>query len=110
VDVTIRKQILELIDGLREEIGMAVILITHDLGDIAGSADRVAVMYAGRVVEVADVTALFGGPRHASQPSRPGARWCWTRDCCAGSTCSRDRLWLRSRTSSTAAGTGFAGR
>ncbi|HUO38637.1 MAG TPA: ABC transporter ATP-binding protein, partial [Mycobacterium sp.] len=53
LDVTIQKQILELIDSLRQKLGMAVILVTHDLGVIAGRADRVAVMYAGRIVETA---------------------------------------------------------
>src|SRR3954470_16583582 len=51
LDVTVQKQILELIDSLRERLGMAVILVTHDLGVIAGRADRVNVMYAGRIVE-----------------------------------------------------------
>jgi peptide/nickel transport system ATP-binding protein len=64
LDVTIQKQILELIDNLRAKLGMAVVLITHDLGVIAGHADRVAVMYAGRVVETAATAALFGHPRH----------------------------------------------
>jgi peptide/nickel transport system ATP-binding protein len=64
LDVTIQAQILELIDSLRKELGMAVILVTHDLGVIAGRADRVAVMYAGRVVETADAPALFKSPRH----------------------------------------------
>ena len=64
LDVTIQKQILELIDGLRRRLGMAVILVTHDLGVIAGRADRVAVMYAGKVVETTDSTRLFGNPRH----------------------------------------------
>ena len=64
LDVTIQKQILELIDDLRGRLGMAVILVTHDLGVIAGRADRVAVMYAGRVVETAATTALFAAPRH----------------------------------------------
>jgi peptide/nickel transport system ATP-binding protein len=64
LDVTIQAQILELIDSLRRELGMAVILVTHDLGVIAGRADRVAVMYAGRVVEVADAEKLFEHPRH----------------------------------------------
>jgi peptide/nickel transport system ATP-binding protein len=64
LDVTIQKQILELIDDLRHRLGMAVILVTHDLGVIAGRADRVAVMYAGRVVETADTTTLFTSPRH----------------------------------------------
>ncbi|HEX6443634.1 MAG TPA: ABC transporter ATP-binding protein [Streptosporangiales bacterium] len=64
LDVTIQKQILELIDDLRRRLGMAVILVTHDLGVIAGRADRVAVMYAGRVVETTDTEALFGNARH----------------------------------------------
>jgi peptide/nickel transport system ATP-binding protein len=64
LDVTIQKQILELIDDLRHRLGMAVILVTHDLGVIAGRADRVAVMYAGRVVETADTPTLFARPRH----------------------------------------------
>src|ERR1700678_1093247 len=64
LDVTIQKQILELIDSLRQRLGMAVILVTHDLGVIAGHADRVAVMYAGRIVESADASTLFTNPRH----------------------------------------------
>jgi peptide/nickel transport system ATP-binding protein len=64
LDVTIQKQILELIDNLRQRLGMAVIMVTHDLGVIAGRADRVAVMYAGRVVETTDTTALYANPRH----------------------------------------------
>ncbi|NRQ38380.1 ABC transporter ATP-binding protein [Nonomuraea sp. NN258] len=64
LDVTTQRQILELIDDLREEFKMAVILVTHDLGVIAGRADRVAVMYAGRVVESATTAELFRAPRH----------------------------------------------
>ena len=64
LDVTIQKQILELIDGLRQRLGMAVIMVTHDLGVIAGRADRVAVMYAGTVVETTSTTALYANPRH----------------------------------------------
>jgi peptide/nickel transport system ATP-binding protein len=64
LDVTIQAQILELIDRLRRDLGMAVILVTHDLGVIAGRADRVAVMYAGRIVEAADAPTLFSRPRH----------------------------------------------
>jgi len=64
LDVTISKQILELIDDLRRRLGMAVILVTHDLGVIAGRADRVAVMYAGRIVETTSTATLFGNPRH----------------------------------------------
>ncbi|WP_422770066.1 dipeptide ABC transporter ATP-binding protein [Plantactinospora sp. WMMC1484] len=64
LDVTTQRQILELLDDLRAEFGMAVVLVTHDLGVIAGRADRVAVMYAGRVVEVAGTGELFRSPRH----------------------------------------------
>jgi peptide/nickel transport system ATP-binding protein len=64
LDVTIQKQILELIDDLRKRLGMAVILVTHDLGVIAGRADRAAVMYAGRVVETTSTLRLFANPRH----------------------------------------------
>jgi len=64
LDVTIQKQILELIDDLRHRLGMSVILVTHDLGVIAGRADRVAVMYAGKVVETTDTSTLFVNPRH----------------------------------------------
>ncbi|WP_214324958.1 ABC transporter ATP-binding protein [Nonomuraea sediminis] len=64
LDVTTQRQILELIDDLREEFKMAVILVTHDLGVIANRADRVAVMYAGRVVETATTAELFRSPRH----------------------------------------------
>jgi peptide/nickel transport system ATP-binding protein len=64
LDVTIQKQILELIDNLRERLGMAVIMVTHDLGVIAGRADRVAVMYAGKVVETTETSALYANPRH----------------------------------------------
>jgi peptide/nickel transport system ATP-binding protein len=64
LDVTIQKQILELIDSLRRRLGMSVILVTHDLGVIAGTADRVAVMYAGRIVETGTTAALFANPRH----------------------------------------------
>ena len=64
LDVTIQAQILDLMRGLRESMGTSVILITHDLGVIAEMADRVAVMYAGRIVEQADVKTLFGKPLH----------------------------------------------
>ena len=64
LDVTIQAQILQLIDQLRRDLGMAVVLVTHDLGVIAGRADRVAVMYAGRVVEQAGTEELFTTPRH----------------------------------------------
>ncbi len=64
LDVTIQAQILELLEGLRHETGMAVILITHDLGVIARLAERVIVMYAGRVAEEAPVKRLFAAPGH----------------------------------------------
>jgi oligopeptide/dipeptide ABC transporter ATP-binding protein len=64
LEVSIQAQILELIDELKTRLGMGVLLITHDLGVIAGHADRVAVMYAGRVVEEAATPALFVDPRH----------------------------------------------
>jgi peptide/nickel transport system ATP-binding protein len=64
LDVTTQRQILELIDDLRDEFGMAVVLVTHDLGVIAGRADRVAVMYAGRVVETTATRELLRAPRH----------------------------------------------
>ena len=59
LDVTIQAQILELLKRLQKEMGMAVILITHDLGVVAETADKVAVMYAGRVVEYCDVRSAF---------------------------------------------------
>jgi len=65
LDVTIQAQILELLDQLQKELGMAVLLITHDLGVVAGHADRVVVMYAGRVVE----TAPRPGSRTPSFPA-----------------------------------------
>ena len=64
LDVTIQAQIVELVKKLRDEIGMAIIWITHDLGVVAGLADRVAVMYAGFIVEEAPVKDLYGDPRH----------------------------------------------
>ena len=65
LDVTVQAQILELIADLQKEMGMSVILITHDLGVIAEVCDEVAVMYAGRIVEKAGVFDLFAKPRHA---------------------------------------------
>jgi oligopeptide/dipeptide ABC transporter ATP-binding protein len=64
LDVTIQAQILDLILGLRDKLDTSVILITHDLGLIAETADRVAVMYAGRIIEQADVLPLFKEPCH----------------------------------------------
>jgi oligopeptide/dipeptide ABC transporter ATP-binding protein len=76
LDVTIQDQILGLIERLRRQLGLAVLLITHDLGVVAQAADRALVMYAGRLVERAPVDALFARPAHpytrallASMPS-----------------------------------------
>lgn len=64
LDVTIQQQILELIKKLKNDIGAGVILITHDLGVVSEMADRVAVMYAGQIVEVADIFTLTSNPQH----------------------------------------------
>ncbi len=64
LDVTIQAQILDLLDRIKRELGMGIILITHDMGVIAGRADRVAVMYAGRKVETAETVELFTHVRH----------------------------------------------
>jgi oligopeptide/dipeptide ABC transporter ATP-binding protein len=64
LDVTIQAQILELLVRLRDELGMAILLITHDLGVVAEYADEVIVMYAGKLAEWADVRGLFRQPRH----------------------------------------------
>ncbi|MDP3488472.1 MAG: ABC transporter ATP-binding protein [Bacillota bacterium] len=64
LDVTIQAQILDLMRRLRAEIGMAMMLITHDLGVVAGMADRVAVMYLGKVVEEGNVQEIFENPLH----------------------------------------------
>jgi len=64
LDVTIQAQILDLLRQLQEETGMAILLITHDLGVVAENAHDVAVMYAGKIVEHATASALFRGPKH----------------------------------------------
>ncbi len=64
LDVTIQAQILDLLRQLQERFGMGILLVTHDLGVVAGNADEVAVMYAGRIVEQAPVDLLFERPRH----------------------------------------------
>jgi len=64
LDVTIQAQVLRLLKEIQREMGMAVMLITHDLGVVAEIADRVAVMYAGRIVEIASIEAIFGQMRH----------------------------------------------
>lgn len=81
LDVTIQAQILDLLRGLQRELGLAVLLITHDLGVVAEFARRALVMYAGRIVEAADVRDLFRSPQHpytqgllASMPAMTGPR------------------------------------
>ncbi len=82
LDVTIQAQILDLLRDLQRRMGLALLLITHDLGVVAEMADRVAVMYAGRIVEEAPVRLLFQDPKHpytrglmASMPGgAPGTR------------------------------------
>lgn len=64
LDVTIQAQILDLMRALREKIETSIILITHDMGVIAEMADRVAVMYAGQIIEYAEVRAIFASPKH----------------------------------------------
>jgi oligopeptide/dipeptide ABC transporter ATP-binding protein len=64
LDVTIQAQILALLESLKQKLGMAMILITHDMGVIAGRTDRVIVMYAGRTVETAETADLFAAPHH----------------------------------------------
>jgi oligopeptide/dipeptide ABC transporter ATP-binding protein len=64
LDVTVQAQILDVVDHLRRRLGTAVLWISHDLGVVAGIADRVAVMYAGRIIEEAGVDDLFADPRH----------------------------------------------
>jgi len=64
LDVTIQAGILDLMRGLQAKTGSSIVLITHDLGVVAEMADRVAVMYAGQIVEMADVETLFGNPLH----------------------------------------------
>ena len=79
LDVTVQAQVLELLDDLRHRLGMAVLLITHDLAVVMETSDRVAVMYAGRVVETGPTTEVLSSPRHPyteallrSVPSRAG--------------------------------------
>jgi oligopeptide/dipeptide ABC transporter ATP-binding protein len=64
LDVTVQAQIMELLDDLRHEHHLAMVLITHDLGVVAGTSDRVAVMYAGRIVEAGPVGPVFADPTH----------------------------------------------
>ena len=80
LDVTIQAQIMNLIADLRREFGMAILLITHDLGLVAQNADRVAVMYAGRIVEQSPTGALFEAPAHPYTQGLLGAVAGWEDD------------------------------
>jgi peptide/nickel transport system ATP-binding protein len=73
LDVTIQAQILELLQGLRDRLSMGVLLVTHDLGVIAGQADRILVMYAGRIVEAGPTREMFAHPRHPYTEALLGA-------------------------------------
>jgi len=73
LDVTLQAQILELLDGLRADLGLSVLLITHDLGIVAERCDRVAVMHQGEIVEEAEVGELFAAPRHGYTRALLGA-------------------------------------
>jgi oligopeptide/dipeptide ABC transporter ATP-binding protein len=64
LDVTVQKQILELLAGLRRELGLSMLFITHDLGVVAQVADRIAVMYCGRIVETGPAMEVLRAPRH----------------------------------------------
>lgn len=90
LDVTIQAQILELIAKLRKDFGMALLLITHDLGVVSQNVDDVAVMYAGRIVEQASVEDIFESPAHPYTKGLLGAVANWDN----GASASRDRKRL----------------
>ena len=72
LDVTIQAQILELLRDLQQKLGMAVLLITHDLGIVRKTADRVAVMTDGEIVEQGPVAQVFDAPTHRLHPNAAG--------------------------------------
>jgi ABC-type dipeptide/oligopeptide/nickel transport system ATPase component len=94
LDVTIQAQILDLMRDLRNKVGASVVLITHDLGVVAEMAERVAVMYAGRIVEQNEVKNLFANPRHPYTSPR-AAGHAWNISC--RSAPKQSRTCLRSR-------------
>src|SRR3546814_11709478 len=79
LDVTIQAQILDLLARLKRELGMAILMITHDLGVVAEFCDEVVVMYAGRIVERADVRSPFRAPRHPYTHGQIGRASCRAR-------------------------------
>jgi len=104
LDVTIQAQILELMKKLKRELGMAIMLITHDLGVVAEMCERVVVMYAGKVVEEADVISLFQKPLHPytegllkSIPRLSTSRAGAARPPAGGRSCTSSRVWCRTR-------------
>src|SRR5580692_10518513 len=118
LDVTIQRDILELIDDLREQLGMAVILVTHDLGVIASRTERVAVMYGGRIIEQARTDEVVSQPRHPytealfdalperagrsarslySIPGRPPDLTAVTEGCSFAPRCRHARDWCATR-------------
>ena len=111
LDVSIQAQIIALLKRLCRERGTAVMLITHDMGVIAETADRVAVMYAGRIAEIGPVRDVVKNPRHpytkglmGAIPTRGRARpaaWCRFRDPCRASTSIPQRMRLSSRAAPT---------
>jgi oligopeptide/dipeptide ABC transporter ATP-binding protein len=103
LDVTIQAQILELLMTLRKDLGLSILLITHDLGVVAETADRVAVMYAGRLVETAGADDLFSKPLHpytqgllASAPVIEPLSNC-TNDCLCFESGTKDRIKTRKK-------------
>jgi peptide/nickel transport system ATP-binding protein len=88
LDVTIQAQILTLLQDLRRDTGMALVLISHDLGVVADSCDRVCVMYAGRIVEQAPVARLFAAPTHPYTRGSVPEPWAMPKGCAFAPRCA----------------------
>ena len=106
LDVIVEAQILELLDRLRREEHLGLILITHNLGIVAETCDRVAVMYAGRIVEEGPVEAVFADPPTPTRRACSRRSSAWRRRSCAASTAIHPTSSTRRR----AAGSGRAAR